>query len=296
VRASFFCPAVVANDAPRPDDPLPSFASDQQPALLPERPSLATGPIDWPAADLLEDVCGEILRLPVKLPAAIAMAGGIAARMARSLASDGPERARRLVEEYRDREAQLILASVVRPFDDGYSARLLLAPFLWVAVRRGAGRVEHSLAMARLALGRGAHVPVDRETAIELGALPSIAFDPGLDELSRPLRRWLLHLLRSRALLVEMGVDGAIYSLGVAYALARWYARANALAAGRDAVGAAEVLEAIRTVDGYHFGHNYSNGYATRRRLMERGVLWLVQTPATFAGLVLEPGSEALSG
>jgi Fe-S-cluster containining protein len=286
VRASFFCPTVIASKGAAPEELAKGLASDGSPIELPNRHRTEAGEISNADYAELEHDLDSILASEGDISRAVAIAGSLVARVVRRMAEGGAPLEE--VREYRDPANLEALASVVRPFENVRRSRFLLAPFLWTAVPPQLGRMTHTLNMARLLLGRGSVVTVLSTEPVDLGRHAAVSFDSQMGESSVLVRRYLRHILKSRALIHDLGADLGFYLLGVAFALVRWYARALAALAGRTAVTDADVIQAIRTVDRFHLGHNQGHQYVVKRTLMGRGLAYLVQSPALFSGLVLE--------
>lgn len=286
VRASFFCPTVVANTGAGPDEHARAFEEDSSPIGLPEAYRLGSGTISAEVYGRLEDMLADIISTQADPGRGLAVSGALVHRVSLGIAREGPAAVTAVLDEYADPIAFAALSQSVVPTTA--SARRLLAPFLWLAVPTESGRITHALDMLRLLLDRGRVRTVLGSEPLDLGRHRRTRLPVDLREISSLGRRYVLHLLRSRALLADLDPDIGFYLVGVAFALVRWYSRALAVLGGREVVSGPDVVQAVRTVDRFHLGHNQGEPYILKRRLAGRMLRWLALAPAAFASLVIE--------
>lgn len=281
VRASFSCPTVVANRGAGPEELSVSIERDVEPARLPATYKLGALQLSAPLYERVEEVLTRLLSGCLDLPRAIAVAGALMPSLA------VPD----LEETLDARTAPEVLARLAadaRPFRKR-DARLLLAPFLLLSAPGEQSRVSRAVHAVRLLLGRGRFRTWTTPADIPLRDLDRVRWAPEREAPGGLVRRYLVHVLRSRAFLTGLSVEMQVNLIGVAYALIRWNARARAAVAGRTEATDADVKTAVQDTEREHFAHN-----ATEARLLVNGWvgLWLdlmFRGPRRLAGLVLEP-------
>lgn len=280
VRASFACPTVVAARGKGPDEIAAELERDPDTAPLPDAYRLGARTLSPALYDRLEALLTGWFETAPDLARALAAAGALVAAL------DVPD----LEDTFDARtspEVRARLAADARPFS-GRDARLLLTPFLLLGAPPSQGRLSRAFHAAKLLLGRGRFLTHAAPAAVPLALLPGIRFPPECERPGGLLRRYVLHLLRSRAFLVTLSVEMQVTLLGVAYALVRWNARARAALAGRAVVDESDLAAAVSATDLEHFAHN-----ATEVRLLAGSWVGVcldlfLRGPRRVAGLVLE--------
>ena len=280
VRASFACPTVVAARGAGPDELAQAIERDVEPAPLPATYRLGAVELSSALYERLEAVLAEWLAQAPDLPRAIAGAGALLPQL--EVADLDATLDRRAAPETRAR-----LAAEARPFG-ARDARILLAPFLLLAAPTAQSRPSRALHAVRLLAGRGRFRTWVDAADVPLVAQATVRWPAALERPGGLLRRYLVHLVRSRAFLTGLSVEMQVNLVGVAYALVRWNARARAALAGRPEASEADLVTAVQDTDRDHFAHN-----ATEARLLCNGWvgLWLdlmFRGPRRLAGLVLE--------
>jgi Fe-S-cluster containining protein len=290
VRASFFCPTIARNEGDPLDAIAPALERDAIVAL-PATMRLGDASVDEASYQRIEALLASAIEQAPDLARGLATGGALLARLDREAAAAGSG-ARALTGEALERwsrpEAIADAARSVRPFRRPRDARLLLVPFLLLAVPPEQGRLSRLLHVARLVAGRGEFRSIVSPRPIDLVRHAGVRCGPEILERSGLVRRYLRHLLGSRTLLAGSSVRAAIALVAVAYALVRWNARALATVAGRTAVEESDVFEAVRCTDGYHLLHNQAEASLLRSTVRGRFLLSMLQHPARLAGLVLE--------
>lgn len=283
VRASFSCPTVVANRGDGPEELAASIERDARPARLPATYRLGGTELAPVLYERIEETVGGLIADAPDLPRAIAATGMLMAEL------DNTDLEATLAERTAP-EALARLMADARPFRRR-DARLLLAPFLLLAAPSEQSRPSRAVHAVRLLLGRGHFRTWAAPADVPLSALDAVRFAPEREPRGGLVRRYLVHLLRSRVFLTGLPVEMQINLVGVAYALVRWNARARAAIAGRSEVSDADVTTAVQDTEREHFGHN-----ATEARLLCNSWIgiWLdlmFRGPRRLAGLVMEPSS-----
>jgi Fe-S-cluster containining protein len=318
VRASFACPTVVGCRGAGPEALAAALEREVPPAALPAMFRLGSAELPPELYERLEGVLAGLLAGRAKrvarasaspctsppeapplsaaadLPRAIAAAGALVARLV-SASAGGADAVARALEEHGAPDALAALAADARPFRRPRDARILLAPFLLLSAPGEQSRVSRALHAVRLLLGRGRFRTWACARDVPLGALAGVRLDPAREAPGGLVRRYLVHLLRSRAFLVALPVEMQVNLVGVAYALVRWNARARAAIAGRLEVIEDDVTTAVEDTDREHFAHNL-----TELRILTSSWIgvWLslmFQGPRRLAGLVLEARLDAQS-
>lgn len=280
VRASFACPTVVAARGAGPDEIAAELERDPDTAPLPDAYRLGARSLSPALYERLEALLTAWLETAPDLARALAAAGTLILQL------DVPD----LEDTFEARtspEVRARLEAEARPFS-ARDARLLLTPFLLLGAPPSQGRLSRAFHAVKLLFGRGRFLTHAAPAAVPLALLPGVRFPP---ECARPgglLRRYLLHLLRSRAFLVTLSVEMQVTLLGVAFALVRWNARARAALAGRADVDESDLAAAVSATDLEHFAHN-----ATEVRLLAGSWVGVcldlfLRGPRRVAGLVLE--------
>jgi Fe-S-cluster containining protein len=281
-RASFTCPTIVKGEGASGEELAASVRRDVSPVRLPATVRLGRHALAPEVYDRLEATISTLIEHGPDLPRALATAGALAWKLARGAdpAAD--------MEALTSPPALEELAREARPFDRARDARMLLAPFLLMSAPPEQTRVSRALHAVRLLLGAGRFRNAACAGDVPLAEHARVRWSADLEAPGGLLRRYVLHLFRSRMFLVDHPVEMALTLLAAAYALVRWSARGNATLAGRDRATLDDVALAVPATDLTHFAHNVTEHWLLSGSAVGTWVSLMLAGPRRIAGLVLE--------
>ncbi|MBI4859295.1 MAG: hypothetical protein HY815_03385, partial [Candidatus Riflebacteria bacterium] len=289
VRLSYLCPAVLANRGAGHEEHIRQLDEDAAPLPLPGTYRLGTHDLDGRSYEQLEAHLAGILGDSPDLGRGLALGARVNACVSSRLADGGT--VEDALASLSGPAAQEELERTIRPFRNARDARLLCAPFVLVGLPTSQGWSSILRNAVSLISGRGTIRTALSSGPIDLEVLRSVQWDPGTP--TTVLRRYLLNLHLSRAMLADYGVEQGFLMIGAAYALVRWYARAAAASDGRSAATEGDAVEAIRLVELFYIHHNRTLHHAFTRTPVGSVLGSILLTPGRLAGLVLENRSPS---